>query len=74
MDDQRTDAPSAQPDGDPADSIEDVEGHSIFSAIAVSGALRSRTPQDADKGRNKADENLTPLTKPFPSMRDRRLK
>ena len=74
MDDQRPAATSPQPDGDSADSVEDVEGHSIFSAIAVSGALRSRTPQDADKGRTKADEDLTPLTKPFPSMRDRRLK
>ena len=40
MDDQRTGATAQQPDDDPADSGEDVEGHSIFSAIAVSGALR----------------------------------
>jgi hypothetical protein len=74
MDDQRTDAPVAQADDNPADSGEDVEGHSVFSAIAASGALRSRTPQDGDKARNRADENLAPLTKPFPSMRDGRRK
>ena len=70
MDDQRTDATTARADDNPADSGDDVEGHSVFSAIAVSGALRSRTPQDGDKARNRADENLAPLTKPFPSMRD----
>lgn len=73
MDDQRTDA-TPQPADDIAESDDDVEGHSVFGALAVSGALRSRTPQDGDKGRAKADENLPPLTKPFPSMRDRRLK
>ena len=74
MDDQRTDAKVARADDDPADSGADVEGHSVFSALAVSGALRSRTPQDGDKARNRADENLAPLTKPFPSMRDGRRK
>jgi len=74
MDDQRTDATVAQADDDPADSGEDVEGHSVFSAIAVSGALRSRTPRAGDNARNRADANLAPLTKPFPSMRDGRRK
>jgi len=74
MDTQPADEKVPQPAGDVAESDDDVEGHSVFGALAVSGALRSRTPQDGDKGRNKADENLPPLTKPFPSMRDRRLK
>jgi hypothetical protein len=74
MDDQRTDATAPRPDDNTADSGDDVEGHSVFGALAVSGALRSRTPQDGDKARNKTDENLPPITKSFPSMRDGRRK
>lgn len=74
MDTQPADEQVPQPAGDVAESDDDVEGHSVFGALAVSGALRSRTPQEGDKARTKADESLTPLTKPFPSMRDRRLK
>jgi hypothetical protein len=74
MDTQPADEKVPQSAGDVAESDDDVEGHSVFGALAVSGALRSRTPQEADKARNRTDESLTPLTKPFPSMRDRRLK
>ena len=74
MDDHRTDTTAPLTAGNAADSIEDVEGHSIYSAIAISAALRARTPQTGDQARKRADENLTPLTKPFPSMRDGRLK
>jgi hypothetical protein len=58
---------------EPAADEDDVEGHSVLSSIAVSGALRAPAPRD-DKARNKADENLPPLTKPFPSMREDRRK
>ncbi len=51
----------------------DVEGHSVLSSIAMSGAFRAPAPRD-DKARNKTDENLPPLTKPFPSMREDRRK
>lgn len=74
MDTQPADEKVPQPADDVAESDDDVEGHSVFGALAVSGALRSRSPQEGDKARKKADENLTPLTKPFPSMRDGRLK
>jgi hypothetical protein len=52
---------------------EDVEGHSVFAAIAVSGALRARAQREGQAAMTRADESLPPLTKPFPSMRpDRR--
>jgi hypothetical protein len=70
MDTKPSDEQVPQPADDLAESDDDVEGHSVVGALVVSGALRSRTPQDGDKARNKADENLPPLTKPFPSMRD----
>jgi hypothetical protein len=70
MDTKPTDDQAPQPADDLAESDDDVEGHSVFGALAVSGALRSRAPQEGDKARNKSDENLAPLTKPFPSMRD----
>ena len=74
MDPQPAEEKVPEPAGDVAESDEDVEGHSVFGALAVSGALRSRSPQDGDKARNKADENLPPITKSFPSMRDDRRK
>jgi hypothetical protein len=74
MDTKPTDDQTPQPADDLAESDDDVEGHSVFGALAVSGALRSRSPQEGDRARNKADENLPPLSKPFPSMRDERRK
>jgi hypothetical protein len=47
----------------------DVEGHSVFSAIVTSGALRARAPLEGQTWRTRDDEALPPLTKPFPSMR-----
>ena len=47
----------------------DVEGHSVFSAIVTSGALRARAPREGQTSRTTDDEALQPLTKPFPSMR-----
>jgi len=58
---------------EPASDEDDVEGHSVLSSIAVSGAFRAPAPRD-EKARNKTDENLPPLTKPFPSMREDRRK
>lgn len=69
MDDEvRTPAPAE------ADTEADVEGHSVFGAIAASGALRPHSPRDDQAARRKADEDLPPLSKPFPSMRDERRK
>ncbi|MFI5262289.1 MAG: hypothetical protein ACHQZR_07035 [Candidatus Limnocylindrales bacterium] len=69
MDAQLKDENPPEGTADGAAEDVDVEGHSVFSAVATSGALRARTPQDARPAR-KADENLPPLTKPFPSMRE----
>ena len=50
----------------------DVEGHSVFSAIVTSGALRARAPREGQAWPTGDDEALPPLTKPFPSMRPAR--
>jgi hypothetical protein len=75
MDSQPTDE-ALRPADDPAGSEADVEGHSghsVFAALAASGALRPRSSRDGESQRNRADEASPPLTKPFPSMRaDRR--
>ena len=73
MDAQPNDDEVREPEAATDASDEDVEGHSVFAAIAASGALRSRAPREGQAARTKADEALPPLTKPFPSMRgDRR--
>jgi hypothetical protein len=74
MDTKPTDDQIPQPADDLAESDDDVEGHSVIGALVVSGALRSRSPQEGDRARNKADEDLPPLSKPFPSLRDDRRK
>jgi len=56
------------------DTEADVEGHSVFGAIASSGVLRGRAPREGQAARSKADEDLPPLTKPFPRMGDDRRK
>ena len=57
---------------DLAETDADVEGHSVFSALAASGVLRANTRIEGPATRNKADEALPPLSKPFPPMRDDR--
>src|ERR1700716_3197551 len=60
----RRDTMDAQPNDDEvreteaatAAKDEDVEGHSVFAAIAASGALRSRAPRDGQAAGTKADE------------------
>jgi hypothetical protein len=74
VDAQPKDEKVPEPVTDATDPQADVEGHSVFSAIVTSGALRARTPVEDRAARNKADEVLPPLTKPFPSMRDDRRK
>jgi len=59
---------------DPAETDADVEGHSVFSALAASGALRANARIEGPATRNKANEVLPPLSKPFPSMREDRRK
>ena len=54
----------------PAAGEEDVEGHSVLSVLATSGAMRTPAADGKKSSRNNPDENLPPLTKPFPSMRD----
>jgi hypothetical protein len=70
MDAQPKDEKVQEPAADVADTGADVEGHSVFSAIVTSGALRARGPREGQAGQSKADEVLPPLTKPFPSMRE----
>jgi hypothetical protein len=74
MDAQPDEEKVQKPVADATDPQADVEGHSVFSAIVTSGALRARTPAEDRGARNKADEVLPPLTKRFPSMRDDRRK
>lgn len=77
MDAQPTDQEANRPADTSAETEADVEGHSghaVFAALAASGALRPRSPRDGGPNRNRADEALPPLTKPFPSMRDDRRK
>ena len=53
-------------------SEEDVEGHSLSIVMGVDAMGRSRGD---DRTRQPAkDETLTPLTKPFPRMKDDRRK
>jgi hypothetical protein len=73
MDAQPKDAAEEAAD-EVATSDTDVEGHSVFAAIAASGALSARAPREGKAARAKADEALPPLTKPFPSMRSDRRK
>ena len=73
MDAQPNDDEVRETEAATAASDEDVEGHSVFAAIAASGALRSRARREEQAAGTKADEALPPLTKRFPSMRgDRR--
>jgi hypothetical protein len=74
MDAQPKDDKVQEPVADVAETGADVEGHSVFSAIAASGALRPRAPHEGQATRSKTDEDLPPLTRPFPSMRDDRRK
>lgn len=74
MDAQPTDEEAIRPADIPAEAEADVEGHSVFAALAASGALRPQSPRDGGSKRNRADEALPPLTQPFPSMRDDRRK
>ena len=55
-----------------AETDTDVEGHSVFSALAASGVLRANARVEGQATRHKADEALPPLSKRFPSMRDDR--
>ena len=69
MDTQLPDEKVRAPATDAPDTQEDVEGHSVFSAIAASGVLRARAAGEGQTARTRADEALPPLSKPFPSMR-----
>lgn len=65
-----TEQPTEQPKPDDAADELDVEGHSRVAALFIGTTARGLKP-DRDKGASKAaDESLTPLTKPFPRMRD----
>ncbi len=55
--------PPAAPEGD-----EDTEGHSL--AIVAGMNAMSRTRQDEAKRSSAKDDDLKPLSKPFPSMKD----
>jgi hypothetical protein len=66
-DPETEDRTPAEP-AEPAD--DDTEGHSLAMIAGLDALSRSRT---ADSKRAKApDEDLKPLTKPFPSMKDER--
>jgi hypothetical protein len=69
--DPTTDDNAPAPAPEPADT--DVEGHSFGGAIlgtAIAGSSsRQRKPEQRPN-----DEQLIPLTKPFPSMRDQKPK
>jgi hypothetical protein len=55
---------------EPAD--EDAEGHSLSMVAGLDALSRARTA--GAKRAKPSDEDLTPLTKPFPSMKDERRK
>jgi hypothetical protein len=50
--------------------IDDVEGHNLGHALAASQIVGRRG--NDPRPRSKADGDLKPLTKPFPSMREDR--
>jgi hypothetical protein len=49
---------------------DDVEGHNLGQALAASQIVGRRG--NDPRSRSKVDEDLKPLTKPFPSMREDR--
>ena len=54
----------------PEEAVEpgDVDGHSLAQALAISQLAQRRDRAPAQR----ADDELKPLTKPFPPMRERR--
>jgi len=65
-----TEQPTEQPKPDAAADELDVEGHSRVAALFIGTTARAQKPARDTAASKAADESLTPLTKPFPRMRD----
>jgi hypothetical protein len=53
----------------PDEAADDLEGHSLAVVMGLD-AMRRGAGHERERGRTPADEELAPLTKPFPRLRD----
>jgi hypothetical protein len=63
--------PSEDPRDEPAADEDETEGHSLSLVMGLDALGRSR---DRSRDAKPADEELTPITKTFPRLRDDRRK
>jgi hypothetical protein len=57
------------PDAPRADDAEDTEGHSMGLLLGMNAVSQARDSDARSRSRNVPEEELTPLSKKWPSMR-----
>ncbi len=70
--DERTEpiAASVAPDPSPGDDADDTEGHSMGLLMGVNVLSNKPTTETRTRSKQPTEEELPPLSKTWPSMRD----
>lgn len=70
--DERTEpiAGTDAPDVPPTTEADDTEGHSLGWVVGINAVSQARNSDARSRSRNVPEEELTPLSKKWPSMRD----